>query len=82
MKKIVLILFGLAVILCANDAKTLENNCKNGAAFACNNLGLLYYNGEGVKQDYQTANEFYTKACDLGNQDGCDNYKKLNEKEI
>ena len=47
--------------------------------FQHNNLGFLYANGLGVKQDYATAKEWYKLACDNGNKDGCDAYKRLNE---
>ena len=43
------------------------------------NLGVFYANGEGVKQDYFKAKEWFGKACDGGVQLGCNNYKKLNE---
>ncbi len=46
---------------------------------ACYNLALKYYFGKGTRQDYFKASQFYKKACDLGDQMGCDNYKKLNE---
>ena len=42
-----------------------------GNASGCHNLGLLYFNGDGVKQDYNKAMEFFGKACDLGHQKGC-----------
>ena len=43
-------------------------------------LGALYYGGEGVKKNLSKAKELYGKACDFGNQKGCDEYKKLKEK--
>nr|WP_276951674.1 SEL1-like repeat protein [Helicobacter rodentium] len=42
------------------------------------NLGYLYFEGKGVRQDYQVAKDYYGKACDLGLQQGCDAYKNLN----
>lgn len=50
-----------------------------GYADGCNNLGVLYANGQGVRQDKGAAKEYFGKACDLGNQGGCNNYKILNE---
>ena len=38
----------------------------------------MYYFGQGVKQDYKKAKEYFGKACDGGNQIACINYKKLN----
>ena len=43
----------------------------------CFNLGSLYDNGKGVKQNYQKAAELYQKACDGGNANGCSNLGSL-----
>lgn len=37
-----------------------------GEAAAQHNLGVMYYQGEGVRQDYQKALEWYTKAANQG----------------
>ena len=42
-------------------------------AYAMNNLGHMYRNGEGVEQDYAKAIEWYTKAADLGDADAMNN---------
>ena len=39
----------------------------------------MYDNGYGVKQDKKIAKEYFGKACDGGNQKGCDKYKILNQ---
>jgi len=57
-----------------------QKACDDGIAKGCNNLGVMYYNGQGVKQDFAKAKELYGKACDMGLQIGCDNYRKLNER--
>ena len=44
-----------------------------GNAVGCNNLGVMYSKGIGVRQDYNKANELYRKACDMGNGGGCYN---------
>lgn len=44
-------------------------------------LGAMYESGICVRQDKHIAKEWYGKACDNGYQDGCDNYRKLNEAE-
>ena len=51
--------------------------CEGGSMVACSNLGFLYQNGQGVKQNGAKALELYGKACDLGYQDGCEVYKDL-----
>ena len=43
------------------------------------NLGIMYANGQGVIQDKKRAKEYFRKACDGGDQKGCDNYKILNQ---
>ena len=40
----------------------------------------MYVKGKGVRQDGRTAKEWFGKACDNGEQNGCDAYRELNEK--
>ena len=47
--------------------------CDGGYAKGCSNLGVMYDNGYGVKQDSFKAVELWTKACDGGNVEGCSN---------
>ena len=61
-------------------AQLYQKACNSGEALGCNNLGVLYRNGRGVRQNFSTAKQYYGKACDLGLQLGCDNYRMLNEK--
>ena len=42
-------------------------------------LGAMYNLGEGVRQNYIVAKEYFGKACDGGLQKGCDGYRLLNE---
>ncbi|MDN3446493.1 SEL1-like repeat protein, partial [Psychrobacter sp. APC 3281] len=42
-------------------------------------LGTIYQKGRGVRQDKFQAKEWFGKACDNGNQNGCDAYRTLNE---
>lgn len=42
------------------------------------NLGIMYENGQGVRQNIATAKEWYGRACDNGEQRGCDAYARLN----
>jgi len=49
--------------------------CDEDNAFACNNLGIMYLNGLGTRQNLDKAKDYFGKACDLGIQIGCDNYK-------
>ena len=43
-----------------------------------NNLANRYYYGEGTTKDLEKAKYWYKKACEAGNQTGCDNLKNLN----
>ena len=61
-------------------AQLCQKACDGGEAGGCAILGVSYQNGQGVKQNFSTAKQYYGKACDLGLQLGCDNYRKLNEK--
>ena len=47
--------------------------------WGCIMLGFLYDYELGVKQNKKASKEYYGKACDLGDQNGCYNYRKLNE---
>ena len=63
-------------------AKSLEWSQKaanQGNAQAQFNLGLMYNEGKGVRQNSNTAKEFFGKACDNGYQNGCHNYRILNQ---
>ncbi|WP_457595956.1 hypothetical protein [Hydrogenimonas sp.] len=39
----------------------------------------FYSNGQGVRQSYSTAKEYYGKTYDMGDQPGCNAYAKLNK---
>lgn len=41
-------------------------------------LGEMYYSGMGVQKNLDVAKEYFGKACDNGDQNGCDEYRKLN----
>ncbi|WP_258864556.1 tetratricopeptide repeat protein [Helicobacter sp. MIT 01-3238] len=57
-----------------NAKKYYEIVCnKLQARGSCYNLGNMYYNGEGVRQDYHKAVELYKKACDMKYADACNN---------
>ena len=42
------------------------------------NLGVMYAKGQSVRQDIKRAQEYFGQACDNGEQQGCDAYRKLN----
>ena len=61
-----------------NAKKYFEIGCNKGngdkvQAMVCCDLGIMYYNGKGVRQDYNKAQELYKKACDLKSGVACNN---------
>ncbi|KEZ23783.1 putative beta-lactamase hcpD precursor [Glaesserella parasuis] len=52
---------------------------EQGYAVAQFNLGVMYGNGQGVRQDKSKAKYYFGLACDNGEQMECDNYRKLSE---
>lgn len=69
MRKIVFLMALLSSLAFANSE--LERKCNNGDARSCLNLGNLYYDGDGVKQDYKKASELFGKSCEMGYANGC-----------
>lgn len=63
-------------------SQLLKQACDGGDAGGCSNLGLLYRNGEGVRQDKKKASQLFKKACDGGNTGGCSNLGFLYENGI
>lgn len=51
--------------------------CSQGHMMACNNLGNMYANANGVEQNYQLAINNYKKACDNNLMMGCNNIALL-----
>lgn len=58
----------------------LKLSCDGGVASSCRQLGELYEEGEGVKQDYTSAEKAYKVACDKGDAMGCDYLASLFKK--
>jgi uncharacterized protein len=50
----------------AENLQALQTQAAQGNAEAQYNLGLLYYNGRGVPQDYAKAREWFEQAADQG----------------
>lgn len=66
-----------------NARKNFEIVCdKSSSDFSgdsCNNLGAMYVNGYGVRQDYDKAFEYHKKSCELSSPEGCGNLGYLYE---
>ncbi len=54
-----------------------EKACELDIKEACGILGLLYFDGDGVKQDRTQAVNYFKKACELGYGDVCTNLGNL-----
>ncbi len=50
-------------------------------ATAQNNLGRNYEYGQGVTANRALAKEWYQKSCNNGNEDGCENYRRMNDED-
>lgn len=57
-----------------DDKRSLTISGADIVQKSCSALGSLYNFGEGVRQDYSKAMQYYKKSCDLGSGDG---YLKL-----
>lgn len=55
----------------------LEKVCTDGNGEACSSAGVMYDEGQGVKEDNMKAIEFYSQACKLKNKDGCFNLEQM-----
>lgn len=62
--------------------KWIQKAAHSGLSMAQQMLGSLYELGKGTKQNLKVAKSWYGKACDNGYQDGCDSYRRLNERGI
>ena len=58
----------------AQALKYMKKSCDLGYGVGCVFLGDMYLYGYGTRTNPQLARELYGKACDLGNQEGCDKY--------
>lgn len=64
----------------AEAVKWYRQAADQGNADAQNNLGMMYYNGYGVRRNFHLSKEWFSKACDGGVQEGCNQYRYLNQK--
>ena len=51
-----------------------------GNSGGCYNLGNLYAQGRGVKEDANAAEKYLKKACDMEPELACDRYKEFTQK--
>ena len=72
--------YAKAAELYLKAANTNYADFSSTKALAQFNLGILHINGYSVRQSKITAKEWFGKSCDNGYQNGCDEYRKLNQK--
>jgi len=60
-------------------AELYRKACDMGDTYGCYNLGVLYENGQGVRQSHAKAAKLYKKSCDMRLELGCKNYARLNK---
>ncbi len=60
-RPIMIIILLLSISVSASNK--FEEDCKNGKMQSCIELGMLYYNGEGVDKDVRKSKKLFTKAC-------------------
>ncbi|GAA7831099.1 tetratricopeptide repeat protein [Helicobacter pylori] len=56
--------------------KYFERACGLNNGRGCNNLGVLYRDGQGVEKDLTKADQYISKACKLGDQEACETLKE------
>ncbi|MFM8541265.1 MAG: tetratricopeptide repeat protein [Nitrospira sp.] len=64
----------------SQEVKDYKVQCDRGDAIGCFNLGTMYENGDGVKQSDTGALNYYGKACDLKDEDGCEHYARMKKR--
>ena len=63
----------ILTVLSASEVDELQKKCDGGDRNGCFDLGVIYDNGQGLKQNYFKAAEFYQKSCKRGDARGCFN---------
>ncbi len=56
--------------------KYFERACGLNNGRGCNNLGVLYRDGQGVEKNLTKAAQYISKACKLGDQKACEALKE------
>lgn len=57
-----------------------ENASWDGDYGAMSDLGICYIRGEGTNKSISDAKYWFEKSCNGGNENGCDNLRKFNER--
>lgn len=79
MRQLLLLCVCVCGVLAAADPSQLENKCQAGEAKACVELAGVYHRGDKklyIAPNSNKAQDLYLKACELGNNEGCDKFVK------
>lgn len=60
--------------------KLYSQACDGGSSNGCIMVGAIYEDGIIVKRNINEASAYYSKACDMENQDGCESHTRLQAK--
>ena len=75
----ILLITNLSAAATDEQRKQFKENCENGDAVSCHNMGIMYNHGDGVSKDDLKALEFYAKACDKNYYTSCSSAAVLYE---
>ena len=70
---VVIAIFGFGLFSTGGSSGDLQKKAEKGDAAAQNELGLAYYEGDGVEQDYETAVLWFEKSAEQDYAEGQDN---------
>ena len=70
--------------MCIRDSykaaeKYFRQAAEIGNTNAMNSLGIMYWNGQGVKQDYKAAEKYFRQAVEMGNVNAKNNLSIMNK---
>jgi TPR repeat protein len=65
----------------AKAISSYKKACEFNSSLACNNLGILYADGDGVERDYSIAINYFDISCKLHEEVGCKNKEIAKDQE-
>jgi TPR repeat protein len=65
----------------AKAISSYKKACEADSSLACNNLGILYADGDGVDRDYSIAIKYFDMSCKLHEEVGCKNREIAKDQE-
>ena len=57
----------------AKAISSYKKACEVDSSLACNNLGILYADGEGVGRNYSITINYFDMSCKMHEEAGCKN---------